>query len=287
MATRSKRGNLEYERKNKPLDKANSHNGRGFTLVELLVVVAVIAILAALLLPVLAKAKASAQSAACKNNLRQQGIALIMYVDDYGKYPGNTAYFQGSRLMSFGGTGMIWLKSYFIDRYKRFVGVDYDVGIPNYRDVFNCPARPFSRGPDGRSIIYKQGYGYNALGTAWHGIPQSQRALGLGRIWRGRTDFDGRLISDDTLEVSPYMIQAPSQMIAIGDTKHELADAVSPYFFPEDNHFYAIGNVHHGGANVVFCDGHVEYARQSKWMEATETGRRRWNNDNQPHPETW
>ena len=63
-----------------------SHDG--FTLIELLVVIAIIGILAALLLPTLAKGKASAQSAACKSNLRQLGIALNMYVNEYGKYPG-------------------------------------------------------------------------------------------------------------------------------------------------------------------------------------------------------
>ncbi len=61
---------------------ANSRGDHGFTLVELLVVIAVIAILAALLLPALAKAKASAQSAACKSNLRQLGIALTIYLGD-------------------------------------------------------------------------------------------------------------------------------------------------------------------------------------------------------------
>src|SRR6266571_7115543 len=85
-----------------------SHSDHGFTLVELLVVIAVIAILAALLLPALSRAKSSAKSAACKSNLRQQGLALIMYVDDYGKYPGNTARFEGSRLLGFDGTGLIW-----------------------------------------------------------------------------------------------------------------------------------------------------------------------------------
>ena len=57
--------------------------------------IAVIAILAALLLPTLAKAKANAQSAACKSNLRQLGLALSMYVDDYDKYPGNGAMYSG------------------------------------------------------------------------------------------------------------------------------------------------------------------------------------------------
>ena len=68
---------------------------RGFTLIELLVVIAIITILAALLMTTLAKAKASAQTAACKNNLRQLGIALQLYVDDHEKYPSNGSLYQG------------------------------------------------------------------------------------------------------------------------------------------------------------------------------------------------
>jgi prepilin-type processing-associated H-X9-DG protein len=45
------------------------------------------------------------------------------------------------------------------------------------------------------------------------------------------------------------------------------------------------------GANLgiggLFCDGHVESARQTNWVAATDGARARWNNDNQPHPETW
>jgi len=60
---------------------------QGFTLIELLVVIAIIAILAAMLLPALARGKAQVNPTACKNHLRQMGLALQMYVGDYKAYP--------------------------------------------------------------------------------------------------------------------------------------------------------------------------------------------------------
>src|SRR5262249_23030268 len=60
---------------------------RAFTLIELFVVIAIIAIFAAIFLPALSKAQAQAQSAACKNHLHQMGLALNMYVADTKAYP--------------------------------------------------------------------------------------------------------------------------------------------------------------------------------------------------------
>lgn len=62
---------------------AHPPRSRGFTLIEILVVVAVIALLAAILFPVFARARENARRAACQSNMKQLGLGLLQYTQDH------------------------------------------------------------------------------------------------------------------------------------------------------------------------------------------------------------
>jgi prepilin-type N-terminal cleavage/methylation domain-containing protein/prepilin-type processing-associated H-X9-DG protein len=262
-------------------------NDRGaFTLIELLVVIGIIAILAGLLLPQLARAKDSAKSASCKSNLRQLGIALELYVSDYGKYPGNGAVYRGGNFV-----GMAGMWGFTLDWFNPYIGQrEYQQKVPTLMGreatVLNCPARPPRKVPGMFGMpggeIRDPGYGYNELGTHWQ---TAEPQLGLGFI---------QLINDVQIEYgpptgprfyrSPADIPQPSDMIAIGDT------AGISWLTPSaaDTKQSTLEGVHgEHTANVALCDGHVENAKNQLWNAPTEKARARWNTDNLPHPETW
>jgi len=73
----------------------STRHRNAFTLIELLVVIAIIAVLAALLLPALAAAQKKAYQASCRNNLKQLGLGMMMYVSEGDKMANMASYNQG------------------------------------------------------------------------------------------------------------------------------------------------------------------------------------------------
>lgn len=119
---------------------------KGFTLIELLVVIAIIAILAAILFPVFAKARERAKAAACINNLKQIGTAVVIYTQDYDNLT-PAAYRDGIGLWS----QVLYNYGYTTKTQKIFV-------CPSF-----WPGSPTTRRPDGTIVsVYEYTYGFNS-----------------------------------------------------------------------------------------------------------------------------
>ncbi|MEX0819211.1 MAG: DUF1559 domain-containing protein [Pirellulaceae bacterium] len=136
-----------------------------FTLVELLVVMAIIGILAALLLPAVQASRESARAAQCKNNLKQISLAAELFHDTYGAYP--PARYQprpGDPVeMSCGGSETTWLVRImpFLEQAAREAGWDYSQPYADHSQdlregtlsVYACPSRRSASNAVGEGLL--------------------------------------------------------------------------------------------------------------------------------------
>ncbi len=137
---------------------------KGFTLIELMIVIAIIAILAAILVPNFIRARAQGQLTACKSNLKNIGTALEMYAtDNGGRYPNND-------LHKLSETGSIGNDS--TQAYLKQIPICPSVGKDTYSDAYES-----TQNPDNYSL-YCKGSNHTAAGMP-ENYPKFNAEMGL------------------------------------------------------------------------------------------------------------
>ncbi|MGA2865079.1 MAG: prepilin-type N-terminal cleavage/methylation domain-containing protein [Verrucomicrobiota bacterium] len=211
--------------------------GSAFTLLELLVVIALIAVLAALLLPALSRSKASAQRIKCLSNLHQLELAANLYWDDNGgncfRYGG--AYTNGGQLYWFGwmGPGAEGARAFdatcgALYPYLQGRGVELCPAFNYFLSQFKAKAR---------GATY--GYGYNLYLSAAPG----QAPINLSRLLRPA----GTVLLADAAQVNTW--QAPAS---------PANPMLEEWYYLDNSTNQPNGHFRHAQkAEAVFCDGHV------------------------------
>ena len=229
---------------------AQKQRESALTLIELLMVIAIIGILAALLMPGIIQAKKKAQKAQCINNLHQLDVGLNAFVADRGYYPIFPPWIQN-------------------------VGHEISDRVDYRKGVWVCPSARwnYSHLPPITNWV-PSSYGYNGYGLIDHNF--GDLTLGLG----GRN-----LNGFGAPSVGASEVVSPSEMMVIGDS---LGSGIL-LSREKLEHMNQLGNAstRHGGlANVGFCDGHIESPTLVFLDEATsDVALARWNRDHQPHRE--
>jgi prepilin-type N-terminal cleavage/methylation domain-containing protein/prepilin-type processing-associated H-X9-DG protein len=166
---------------------------RAFTLIELLVVIAIIAILAAILFPVFAQARAKARQTSSVSNLKQLGMAVSMYVQDWETYP---------------------LHSSASSQTPRTRWPDYLFPYVKNEAIFRSPSaparaflKPFAHNP---SVLYG-GYGYNYqyLGNTRHPFAATDAEIERPAETIALADTEGCSFDRGVLNAGNYVVDPP------------------------------------------------------------------------------
>ncbi|MGD9613488.1 MAG: H-X9-DG-CTERM domain-containing protein [Kiritimatiellia bacterium] len=213
----------------------------GFSLVELLVAVAAVALLAAILIPALPAAKAAAEGAVCRSNLRQLAAANLAYAADHGRYVAAAADIEGANTIRWHG----------VRSGGAFDGAKgplapYLGGGGSSAWVRRCPGfRPDAAGFEAAC----GGYGYNALGVG------SELCLPNGG-------------GGQAVGMRPGALARPALTVMFADAAYlqgggakarliEYSFAEPPRFAGGGTPWPTIHFRHRGKANVAWADGHV------------------------------
>ena len=225
--------------------------GAGFTLVELLVVIGIIALLIALLFPALGRAREAARAVACANNIRQIGIANIAYANRHG---GTLPVPVLGTNLHFGRPeSAIWATGdYGILDFSQGTLIA-DLGGPSVAEqLFQCPS-------DSDRTYLSVGLSFvgdQLVTREFKWLPRN-----FSYLWNGEIS-DTHVRHDQFKTFRITSLRPPAEKVLLFENASCVGLATSPVWYDEVSYgeraHLVIGLRHNKRSNVFFADGHVE-----------------------------